>query len=126
MNDNSNPDTQHDTTEDAASANATASGCIWRKISELGFAGAQSQSIMARVSQFGCNKFGFTPYEWQVQTSTAVILGYDVACVARTGDGKSAVFQLLSSDPKTTQIVISPLIGLIAEQVSSLSQYNDL
>ena len=40
----------------------------------------------------------------------------DVVVIARTGDGKSAVFQLLLATDKTL-IVISPILGLIYEQV---------
>lgn len=81
--------------------------------------GPALEALISRVNAFG-GTFGLTPYDWQAKTSAAVLAGHDV-CIARTGDEKSAVFQLLACGSKTCHIVISPLIGLIDVQVSIAS-----
>jgi superfamily II RNA helicase len=79
--------------------------------------GISMRDAIRRVERFGENTLGFKPYTWQTHASAAVLTGHDVVCIARTGDGKSAVFQLLACNNRTRHIVISLLIGLIEQQV---------
>ena len=62
---------------------------------------------------------GLQRYDWQAETLAVVSVGCDV-WIARLGDGKSAVFQLLAcgGTGKSCRRVISPLVGLIGAQVS--------
>lgn len=89
----------------------------WVSIEKLAM-GPELRGTILQINTFGRNTLGFTPYDWQAKTTAAVISGNDVACIARTGDGKSAVFQLLACRSETCHIIISPLIGLIDAQVT--------
>lgn len=95
-------------------------GCkaLWVSIEKLAV-GPGLQRTISQINTFGRNTLGFTPYDWQAKTTADIILGHDVACIARAGDGKSAVFQLLACRSETCHIIISPLIGFIDAQVKS-------
>ena len=57
--------------------------------------------------------------DWQVESCSWLLLGYDVSVVAATSDGKSFCYQLLAlvASGKCV-LVVSPLVALIADQVS--------
>jgi hypothetical protein len=90
---------------------------IWKPLAKVDFSGRKMRNSMDIIRRYGEQKLRFTPHDWQINTAAAVMNGLDVVCIARTGDGKSAVFQLLTADAAATHIVISPLLGLIDEQV---------
>jgi hypothetical protein len=94
----------------------------WKPIDSLDLSStAKARAITALLLNYGQTKLGFKPYDWQLNSAAAVSLGYDMLCIARTGDGKSGIFQLLSAHPRTCHLVISPLIGLIEEQVQFMN-----
>jgi ATP-dependent helicase YprA (DUF1998 family) len=100
---------------DAATPNSAAKR-LWIPLGDLPD-NRQMRTTYNQVCKYGLSTLKFKPYEWQGRAAAAVLIGHDVVCVARTGDGKSGVFQLLGAKKNSTQIVISPLIGLIEEQV---------
>jgi superfamily II DNA helicase RecQ len=89
---------------------------IWIDIAELDQSSYKMATAINKLTQYGKAKLGFQPYDWQITTTAAAFCGYDVVAIARTGDGKSAIFQLLTAFPGNI-IIISPLLGLIREQV---------
>lgn len=76
--------------------------------------------LAGRLEDWGRTRLGFPPHDWQVKAAS-VVLNHrkDLVVIARTGDGKSAVFQLLMATGKNL-IVVSPILGLITEQVAHL------
>lgn len=57
--------------------------------------------------------------DWQVEASAWALLGYDVSVIAATSDGKSFCYQLLAMVALgKCVLVMSPLVALIADQVS--------
>lgn len=61
--------------------------------------------------------FGFIPHEWQQKVFEVVLAGEDVLLSAGTGSGKCILFQGLCLSYSMIVLVISPLIGLIDDQV---------
>lgn len=56
--------------------------------------------------------------DWQIESSSWLLLGNDVSVVAATSDGKSFCYQLLALVALgKCVLVVSPLIALIADQV---------
>jgi superfamily II DNA helicase RecQ len=93
----------------------------WKDLQEIDSTSRIMRTTIDKLNNYGYAKLGFTPYDWQALSAAAVINGNDVLCVTRTGDGKSVLFQLLTAYPNSTQIVISPLLGLIDEQVAFMN-----
>ena len=59
--------------------------------------------------------------DWQIESSSWLLLGHDVSVVAATSDGKSFCYQLLALVALgRCVLVVSPLVALIADQVSIL------
>lgn len=81
---------------------------------------------LERLKKFCLEKLGYEAYEWQLTAACVLFDGEDIVIQVRTGGGKSTVFQLLLADlrqirpkmgpPKSTVLIISPLIGLAKEQ----------
>ena len=73
-----------------------------------------------------CNRvrdvFDRPPYQWQIEAWEAIFgKQQDVIVIARTGGGKSRIFQSLHfARAGAITLVISPLLGLIIEQVLHL------
>lgn len=64
-------------------------------------------------------KLGFKLYEWQLDAAYNITLGHDVVLIAPTGGGKSLAFQSIVLGSKNSVIlVITPIIGLMKDQVS--------
>lgn len=91
---------------------------IWQPIQSINFGSFGISGTMASMGEWAQQTLGFSPYQWQLEAA-AVILHrkQDEMVIARTGDGKSAVYQMLVSTGKT-MIVISPILGLIGEQAA--------
>jgi superfamily II DNA/RNA helicase len=63
-------------------------------------------------------KWGTEPRKWQGQAMDCVVQGRDVMVRAGTGAGKSMCFQALALlRPGATVLVVSPLVGLMENQV---------
>lgn len=67
---------------------------------------------------------GYEPTEWQIDIAEALILKLDTVLIAGTGFGKTTPFVLpIMLEPpregKKIALIISPLIELMQEQVSS-------
>lgn len=57
--------------------------------------------------------------DWQIESCSWLLLGYDVSVVAATSDGKSFCYQLLALVALgSCVLVVSPLVALISDQVS--------
>lgn len=57
--------------------------------------------------------------DWQIESSACLLLGNDVSVVAATSDGKCFCYQLLAMVALgRCVLVVSPLVALIADQVS--------
>jgi len=64
--------------------------------------------------------FGIEPRPWQIRAWQQLLKGYDILVRAGTGMGKSLVFQaMIASKHKAIVLVISPLICLMEDQVTS-------
>lgn len=64
-------------------------------------------------------EIALTERDWQIESSSWLLLGYDVSVVAATSDGKSFCYQLLALVALgKCVLVVSPLVALIADQVS--------
>src|SRR5579859_3463367 len=63
--------------------------------------------------------FGFTPYPWQRDVFTKVLIGQqDIMVSAGTAQGKSLCYQGMAlSHSEATVLVISPIKGLMDDQV---------
>ena len=95
---------------------------ILKDVSTIDFNAAALKKLAEKLEEWGLANFGFAPYEWQVRSALVILQRrQDQMVIARTGDGKSAVFQLLLATGKTL-IVISPILGLIGEQVAALGK----
>lgn len=106
----------------------------------LGISAADRQSKIKKLLEFGQTTLGYTPADWQLYSSLVVLEGMDLLLSARTGAGKSTVYQLLLTDmrvhrsraasaanttaPNSTLLVISPLISLIKEQARFFNKQN--
>jgi ATP-dependent DNA helicase RecQ len=62
----------------------------------------------------------------QKEATAAILHGRDTLVVLPTGSGKSAIYQLAGELIEGPTIVVSPLIALQADQVRSISGFDDL
>lgn len=57
--------------------------------------------------------------DWQIESCSWLLLGYDVSVIAAISDGKSFCYQLLALVALgSCVLVVSPLVSLITDQVS--------
>lgn len=97
-----------------AHSDTTDSTSRWKFIDDI----PVKDSTKTKLTSWADRNLGFNPYEWQIRAAATVLDSKrDQIVIARTGDGKSAVFQLLLATGKT-MIVLSPILGLIGEQVA--------
>jgi len=81
---------------------------------ESGYNSEQARRDMAAIAR---EKFGYAPYEWQVDVAEAFVLGMDATVIAPTGAGKSIPFALpLLRDRSKMIVIIYPLIALQQDQ----------
>jgi superfamily II DNA helicase RecQ len=59
--------------------------------------------------------------QWQIRMASIVTAGHDAVVIAGCGSGKSAVIQLLGDTSGSLVLVISPLTGLIKQQVQDMN-----
>lgn len=72
------------------------------------------------LKALGRQTFGSEPFDWQLDTAEAVLLGRDVVLDVGTGSGKTLAFTLaLVFDKEDIAIVISPLTSLMIEQMEN-------
>ena len=67
--------------------------------------------------------YGFDTFkEGQAEVIDSIMAGRDVMCIMPTGAGKSVCYQIPALMQSGTTLVVSPLISLMKDQVSALSQ----
>lgn len=67
--------------------------------------------------------YGFDTFkEGQAEVIDSIMAGRDVMCIMPTGAGKSVCYQIPALMQNGTTLVVSPLISLMKDQVSALSQ----
>jgi superfamily II DNA helicase RecQ len=76
------------------------------------------EELHAALARFGLAAFR----PGQLDAIHSIINGADVVCVRPTGSGKSLIFQLAALLLGGVTVVISPLIALMADQVSKLRE----
>ena len=85
--------------------------------------------LARRVPRTPCNTrpdATLSPFLKQREAVEGVLSGYDVSVCLATGGGKSLCFQLPATVLPGVTIVISPLISLMQDQVSSSSPSSSL
>ena len=83
-----------------------------------------SQPIDALIRQTLENLFGFTDFRaGQKEIVQAILQGENLLAVMPTGAGKSLCYQLPAIIQETKTIIVSPLVSLISDQVSTLKEY---
>jgi ATP-dependent helicase YprA (DUF1998 family) len=77
-----------------------------------------SRQMRSALTQSFKARSGKTPYDWQLDTIEALLLGLDSMVIAGTGSGKTIPFMLpLLANPEKIVIIISPLKVLQRDQV---------
>lgn len=77
----------------------------------------QTEAFMQELGK----RFGFDPYPWQAHAIQSILEERDIIIRVGTAGGKSFVFQAMALvKPKAIVLVISPLIALMENQVSSV------
>ncbi|KDQ16008.1 hypothetical protein BOTBODRAFT_623276 [Botryobasidium botryosum FD-172 SS1] len=82
----------------------------------------ERQKTREKLIEIAREKFHFTPYEWQIEVTLAIIEGRDTVCIAGTGSGKSLLFALPSLLTGKMTLVLSPLNVLEEDQASGFSK----
>ena len=69
------------------------------------------------------NRFGYDAFrEGQKEIITALEEGHDAIAILPTGNGKSFIYQYIGIKENCRVVIVSPLIALMVDQVSSLKQ----
>lgn len=77
-----------------------------------------SEQTRERLSNIFTERFGQTPYSWQLDVTEALLLGLDTVVIAGTGAGKTMPFMMpLLLHPEKLVIILSPLKVLQRDQV---------
>ncbi|KDQ09217.1 hypothetical protein BOTBODRAFT_117487 [Botryobasidium botryosum FD-172 SS1] len=74
------------------------------------------QELQIQLKELAEEKFGFVPYEWQIDITVAILHGQDTICIAGTGSGKTLLFALPGLLTGKVTLVLSPLNALEEDQ----------
>lgn len=95
----------------------------WLPIEDAKFENPKMEKTHRILNDWGIATLKYQPHDWQIKAASVTLnFKQDQVVIARTGDGKSTVFQLLMGIARKTMIVISPILGLIEEQVASFER----